>query len=254
MVPSRAVWGLLLSLGLLSCLPMNAAADIDCDDFTFLEDAQAIVDGLGSDPYSLDSPRGSGAEPADGVLCEERPDEESALIPMTSAVEIDPVFDELPTSALPDGAEETKTHGALSEDNVYLDDDKTLELLGIELPGWNPRRLPDQDCFGQEAEARLEELLTEDRTVHLETDREERHPEDDKPWNDDLILGYLWIEDDGKYQMVNELLVREGYAVVAIVPPNMKYAGDLRRAQEEAIAAGAGLWAACQGQTYPPSR
>ena len=42
--------------------------------------------------------------------------------------------------------------------------------------------------------------------------------------------------------MVNESLVREGWAMLSTLPPNVKYAGRLERAQKEARAARAGLW------------
>ena len=42
--------------------------------------------------------------------------------------------------------------------------------------------------------------------------------------------------------MVNETLVREGYAQVATFPPNVRYESDLLSAQSEAQAEGAGIW------------
>jgi micrococcal nuclease len=42
--------------------------------------------------------------------------------------------------------------------------------------------------------------------------------------------------------MINERLVREGWAMLYTLPPNVKYAGRLERAQKEARAARAGLW------------
>ncbi len=44
-----------------------AAADLDCGDFTYQEDAQAVLDGDPSDPHDLDG------TPADGRACELRP-------------------------------------------------------------------------------------------------------------------------------------------------------------------------------------
>jgi micrococcal nuclease len=51
-------------------------------------------------------------------------------------------------------------------------------------------------------------------------------------------LAYVW---NGR-RMVNEALVREGWAMLYTVPPNVKYAERLERAQSEARAARAGLW------------
>jgi len=53
------------------------------------------------------------------------------------------------------------------------------------------------------------------------------------------LLAYLWLHDG---RMVNEELVRGGYAMVLTIPPNVKYADRFVRAQREARAAGRGLW------------
>lgn len=42
--------------------------------------------------------------------------------------------------------------------------------------------------------------------------------------------------------MLNEVLLREGYAQVALSPPNLRYAGRLQAAQDEARGEGRGLW------------
>ncbi len=43
--------------------------------------------------------------------------------------------------------------------------------------------------------------------------------------------------------MLNEELVRQGYAMVLTIPPNVWYADRFLQAQEEARTAGRGLWA-----------
>lgn len=53
------------------------------------------------------------------------------------------------------------------------------------------------------------------------------------------LLAYLWT-DDGR--MVNEELVRQGYAMVLTIPPNVKYVDRFLWAQREARAASRGLW------------
>lgn len=49
----------------------------------------------------------------------------------------------------------------------------------------------------------------------------------------------------GDGQMLNEVLVREGFAVVARYPPNLKYLDRLEAAEAGAAEAGRGLWSAC---------
>jgi micrococcal nuclease len=52
------------------------------------------------------------------------------------------------------------------------------------------------------------------------------------------LLAYAWVDS----QLVNEALILEGWAVQYTVPPNVKYADRLGRAQKEARALGRGLW------------
>ena len=52
------------------------------------------------------------------------------------------------------------------------------------------------------------------------------------------VLAYAW----SRGQWVNERMVRDGWAGLYTVPPNVKYAERLRAAQNEARAKGAGLW------------
>jgi endonuclease YncB( thermonuclease family) len=50
----------------------------------------------------------------------------------------------------------------------------------------------------------------------------------------------VWLPDG---RLVNEILVREGWAMVLTIPPNVKYVDRFLRAQQEARAASRGLWA-----------
>lgn len=71
------------------------------------------------------------------------------------------------------------------------------------------------------------------RTVSLETDAEARD-------RYGRLLAWVW-RDDGV--LVNEALVRGGWARLYTVPPNLRHVARLRAAQEEARRAGRGLWA-----------
>ncbi|MGH7586059.1 MAG: thermonuclease family protein [Gemmatimonadales bacterium] len=51
-------------------------------------------------------------------------------------------------------------------------------------------------------------------------------------------LAYVWVGDT----LVNELMVREGWAFLYTVPPNVRHEERLRDAQRAARDAGAGLW------------
>jgi micrococcal nuclease len=51
--------------------------------------------------------------------------------------------------------------------------------------------------------------------------------------------------------MVNAELVRQGYAVVSVCPPNVKYVDQLRAVQEAAQAERAGLWSGSAFECLP---
>lgn len=92
------------------------------------------------------------------------------------------------------------------------------------------------ECFGAEASAALADLLPVGAEVRVERDEElfDRY---------DRMLLYLWA-DDGTF--VNEALVREGYARAVLFEPNDAYIGVVRRAEDDARDAGAGMWGACR--------
>jgi micrococcal nuclease len=53
------------------------------------------------------------------------------------------------------------------------------------------------------------------------------------------LLAYVWLADG---RMVNEELLRQGFAVVYTVPPNVRYTERFLAAQDEARAEQRGLW------------
>jgi endonuclease YncB( thermonuclease family) len=60
------------------------------------------------------------------------------------------------------------------------------------------------------------------------------------------LLRYVYL-GDGTF--VNAELVRQGYAVIATFPPDVAKEAEIRTAQQEAVAAGHGLWAKQPGQS-----
>jgi micrococcal nuclease len=110
-------------------------------------------------------------------------------------------------------------------DSFRCADGRRVRLTGIDSP--ESRQQP----YGERARQALLELLPAGRAVRLEsdvapTDRYGR------------VLAYVWAGPI----LVNETMVRDGWAVLYTVPPNVKYAERLTRAQKEARARGAGLW------------
>ena len=111
--------------------------------------------------------------------------------------------------------------------------EERVRLIGIDAPevDWYGG---EAECFGEEA-GRFAEGLLEGRDVRLELDREEfdRYGR---------TLAYVYSEG----RMINEVLVRRGFATVSIYLPNERqHAVDLLAAEARARADGAGLWSAC---------
>ena len=83
---------------------------------------------------------------------------------------------------------------------------------------------------GREA-SRVNRELVNGRHVRLELDVQERD-------RYGRLLAYVWVGD----VMVNEELVRRGYAQVMTVPPNVRYQNLFITREREARQGGRGLW------------
>lgn len=64
------------------------------------------------------------------------------------------------------------------------------------------------------------------------------------------VLAYLYLPDG---TMVNEAMVRRGYATTMVVPPNVRYVERIRRAAQLARDEGVGLWSAEPAETEAAS-
>lgn len=120
---------------------------------------------------------------------------------------------------------------------VRLDDsDYLITYLGIDAPetlgNAKPGDILGDGSFAAKASQRDKELVG-GQTVYLEKDVSETDGRDG-------LLRYVWLED-GK--MVNSVLVAEGYARAAILPPDTLYADQLLELEHEARRNRLGLWA-----------
>ncbi len=116
---------------------------------------------------------------------------------------------------------------------------ETVRLLGIDTPESVDPSRPVQ-CFGGEATTRLAELAPPGTTVRLERDVEARD-------RYGRLLAYLFVED----VFVNEVLLAEGFAALAVIAPNDAHRPTLARAEMRARTIETGLWAACGGADVP---
>lgn len=104
-----------------------------------------------------------------------------------------------------------------------------VRYIGIDTPETvHPNR--GVEPYGLAASA-ANRRLVEGRKVRLELDVEKRD-------RYGRLLAYIWVEDI----LVNEWLVRNGYAQIATYPPNVRYVDRFLEAQREARASDRGLW------------
>lgn len=118
-----------------------------------------------------------------------------------------------------------------SNDVVTTTSPISVRLIGID----TPEVYPEEECFGQEAEAALGLLAGAGATVYVAPDVESWDPYNRR-------LFYVWTPDG---LLINEELARGGYAEVRRYPPNTTLHERLEDAESEARSAGRGLWGAC---------
>jgi endonuclease YncB( thermonuclease family) len=104
-----------------------------------------------------------------------------------------------------------------------------VRLLLIDTPETKRANTPVQP-FGPEASDYLTELLTGQK-VKLETDVSERDQYG-------RILAYVYLGEE----MVNEMLIAEGLARVAVYLPDVKYVDQFRVIETKAKSAKLGIW------------
>lgn len=92
---------------------------------------------------------------------------------------------------------------------------------------------PEDGPFGDLARSALVGLLPVGETFRIETDRRRQ----DKQGR---VLAYVFLPEG---QMVNELMLRQGYAFLKPDELNRRYLDELREAEATARETGRGLWA-----------
>jgi len=115
---------------------------------------------------------------------------------------------------------------------VRMPDGRTekVRYLGVDTPETVHPEKP-VETMGEEAAA-FNRALVEAGPLRLELDVQERDQYS-------RLLAYVWAGD----VFVNLELVREGYAYVYTIPPNVRYAKEFVQAQREARKERRGLWA-----------
>lgn len=121
----------------------------------------------------------------------------------------------------------TKVHDGDTLSVLISNREEKIRLIGIDAPELG------QEPWGRKAKRKLQDIIRKtDKTVRIELDVDER----DKYGR---LLAYLWAKDG---RLVNEEMVRSGYALLYTIPPNVKYVDRLRKAQEMASKKKVGIW------------
>lgn len=122
-------------------------------------------------------------------------------------------------------------------DTIEIEGGAKVRYLGVDTPETkDPRK--SVECFGKEA-ARKNKELVEGKRVILEKDIT-----DTDKYNRLLRFVYLPLED-GTMLFVNDYLIREGFAKVLTIPPDVKFAEQFLEAQRKARVGSLGLWKMC---------
>ena len=138
-------------------------------------------------------------------------------------------------------------------------DDDRIRLLGVQAPEI-ASEADEAECFGNEATEYLRQLI-DGRTLRLEFDQEcygyyNRtlawvfiSGEEDDPLREELEeFDEIGLNEDGSFEvLVNELMVRAGYARIYEAEEEGRYFDRLQQAELQAAHSDQGLWAACDG-------
>lgn len=157
----------------------------------------------------------------------------SSASPQINLKDIRPSPESKPEEPLTDTVVVTRV---VDGDTIEIEGGQKVRYIGVNTPESVDPRQPVQ-CFGVEA-SNANKSLVEGKRVRLESDISET----DKY---SRLLRYVWIGG----VMVNDVLVRQGFAQVSTYPPDVKYQSDFLSAQNEAREAGRGLWANCDSPT-----
>ena len=112
-----------------------------------------------------------------------------------------------------------------------------IRLIGIDAPERS------QVPFGGAAAEALSRTIPRGSTVRVEPDAAARD-------RYGRVLGYVWIDT----AMVNWLMIRQGWAVLLTVPPNVQYADEFVKAQRQARDERRGLWESGAFECLPADR
>ena len=128
-----------------------------------------------------------------------------------------------------------KVTRVIDGDTIEIEGGQRVRYIGMDTP-------ETYTCYYSESTSRNKELV-EGKIISLEKDVGEKD-------RYGRLLRYVYVGDI----LVNEVLVKEGYAQVYTYPPDVKYNERFLAAQKEARENNKGLWSACQATPTPTSK
>ena len=126
----------------------------------------------------------------------------------------------------------------------YLEGEESIRLIGIDTPESRVNKKTKKDAkrsgqdietiiaMGKRATEYVESLVKPGGLITIEFDVQERD-------RYKRLLGYVYLPNGN---MLNEEIVKAGYASVMTIPPNVKYKDRFLIAYQEARKAKRGLW------------
>lgn len=142
----------------------------------------------------------------------------AAAAPAVAATEVAPELAALPVCTV---------ERVIDGDTLVCGEGERIRLLLIDTPELS------QGEIGATAKQALFELLPAGTEARIELDVQERD-------RYGRVLAYVYHPDG---RLVNEELLRAGFAVVSVYPPNVKYVDRFRAAAQAARDGGRGFWA-----------
>jgi micrococcal nuclease len=153
-----------------------------------------------------------------------------SILITSAAVLLYSAYNKLVTSPQQNSAASVKVTEVHDGDtfNVMLNSKKErIRLIGIDTPELG------QKPWGKKAKKHLEEILdSAGWEVILEFDADER----------DKYGRFLCYAKTANNTFINLKMIKDGYAMLLTIPPNIKYVDELRQAQTEARELKLGIW------------
>jgi micrococcal nuclease len=122
--------------------------------------------------------------------------------------------------------EKTKVIKVIDGDTIEITGNQKVRYIGMDTPEISDKK----ECYGIEASNKNKDLVL-NQEIEIEKDVSETD-------RFGRLLRYVYIEG----QMVNEILIREGFAKVSTFPPDIKNKDIFLKAEQEARNNNKGLW------------